>query len=283
MALPRASKSRSQRRSSTRGLLIFALLLAGGAARAAAPDRCQVDRSCREKTEQAAQLAGQTRYDEALRLYQDAYATVQEPRLLVNIGRCYYRLGQARKALEFYDAFQKAEPEPEPELAGRLKQFRSDAQAAIVADGGASEPASSKTEAPAKPDRASEVAESEPAPAAQPAPRELGPARPLWRIGVGVGALALGGVLVGLGAGALSVDGACAQPSELGMNLCTVMSRPDGTQTTLLIDSKGAGAGLLVAGGLLVVGGVVLIALPGRRAKVAQGLGSLRSWPALTR
>lgn len=237
-----------------RGALVLLLLLVSRVGLASAPDRCQADRACQKLSEQATQLAAQRRYEEALTVYQQAYQGVREPLLLINIGRCYYRLGQARKALEFYKEYQQAVPSRDPEVEARLEQWQSEARQAVIADGAAPGP----KVAPSTP---------EPPPAATSAPgegRRL--PRPAWRIGLGSVALGLGGVFLGLGGAALSADGSCATPSATASGLCAAEVGADNMRAALLIDGKTPGAALLTTGGVLVVGGILLIAVPGRRA-----------------
>lgn len=243
------------------------LLAAEAEAVAMTPDRCQVDRGCRELTEQAAQLAGQTRYDEALSRYELAYERVPEPRLLVNIGRCHYRLGRARKALEFFENFQKAGIDVESELSARVGQFIAEAKLAILSD--TAKPAD-KQDKPIEPiPTPLTPPPPQPPPTVESAPPVETPRekRPLWRIAVGAGAIGIGGVLMGLGGGALSADGKCRTPDETAPDLCMATVNGDGIRTTMLIDGKATGIGLLVSGGLLAVGGAVLIALPGPRRR----------------
>lgn len=258
-------------------------LLFAATAQAAAPDRCQAERLCQEQTSIGAQLASQTRYEEALAIYQSAYDHSQEPRLLVNIGRCHYRLGRARRALEFYDAFRKAEPEPEPELATRVSQFISEARQAIASDAEhpklpnpAENPKNppNPAENPKNPPNPAENPPPAPTPVPEPAPVRLEPApkapgrliwgRPAWRVGLGFAALGLGGVLVGLGAGALSVNGQCVTPSETSPGFCATQTLADGQTGVSLFDGVRVGAPLVATGGVLAVAGIVLLALPGR-------------------
>jgi hypothetical protein len=259
---PRASRSRPT--SSISAGTLCAALLVSGVAGAATPDRCQADRGCREQTEQAAQLAAQTRYEEALSRYMTAYERVPEPRLLVNIGRCHYRLGRARRALEYYEQFHKAEIDAEPELLARVGQFVAEAKLAIVSD--STTPVEKQPEPPPAPIALPPPPPPVAPPPVQPVPPSREP-RPAWRIAAGASALGVGALFVGLGAGALSADGRCVTPDSMNPDLCAVMNYPDGSRTTMLIDSQATGIGLLVSGGLLVVGGAVLIALPGRRPK----------------
>ena len=248
-----------------RGVLVLVLLFQAGAGYAGAPDRCQANRGCQKLSEQATQLAAQRRYEEALALYQRAYDAVREPLLLINIGRCYYRLGQAHKALEFYDDYKKAAPSSDPEVNARLQQWQAEAQQAVNADGGT--PNKSLTPKEPQVQVQPQVQKSEPAPEpAKAEPKEGRLPRPAWRIGLGSAALGLGGIFIGLGGGALSVDGKCAMASASAPNLCAAEVGPDSMRSALLIDGKTPGAALLTTGGLLIVGGILLIAPPGRRA-----------------
>jgi hypothetical protein len=248
------------------GALLAMLLLAESQAIAVTPDRCQADRACREQSELAAQLAAQTRYDEALPRYEQAYQRVPEPRLLVNIGRCHYRLGRARKALEYFENFQKAGVEVESELGARVSQFIAEAKLAILSDtvrpvekpvDKLPEPAPAPLTVPPPPPSTSE-------PRLADAPRDK---RPAWRIAVGVSAIGVGALLLGLGGGALSADGKCRTVDETSPDRCQSMVNSQGVLTTMLIDGKSTGIGLLIGGGIIAVGGALLIALPGPRRK----------------
>lgn len=262
MGLPQARPRHTRPSLMIRGALVLVLLLAAGVGHASAPDRCQANRACQKLSEQATQLAAQRRYEEALTVYQQAYDGVREPLLLINIGRCYYRLGQARKALEFYEEYKKAVPSRDPEVEARLGQWQTEAQQAVIADGG-------NLPGPkvAPPDKEpSPAPRSEPAPPPAPAAEHRRLPRPAWRIGLGSAALGLGGIFIGLGGAALSADGKCATPSSSAPGLCAAEVGPDSMRSALLIDGKTPGAALLTTGGLLIVGGILLIAPPGRRA-----------------
>jgi len=253
-------------------MVLGAVLLAvESQALAVTPDRCQADRGCRDLTEQAAPLAAQTRYDAALSRYELAYERVPEPRLLVNIGRCHYRLGRARKALEYYENFQKAGIDVEPELAARVAQFIAEAKLAILSD--TVKPADKPTDKPT--DRTPEPSPAPLITTPPPPPQTIEPrvaeaprqGRPAWRIAVGASAIGVGAVLMGLGGGALSADGKCRTVDEMSPDRCAAMVNSQGMLTTMLIDGKSTGIGLLVGGGIIAVGGAVLIALPGPRRK----------------
>lgn len=266
-------------RSSIRHALALTALLGGlPQAWAAAPDRCQEDRACQEQTARAAQLASQTSYEEALTLYQSAYDRVQEPRLLLNIGRCHYRLGRARRALETYEAFQKAEPDPDTEVAARLAQFIAEAKLAIAADTKTHPP----TENPPPPTKdpatgVSLVVPSSP-PGEEPPPAETGAARgrtvigrPLYRVAIGGTMLGVGAVLLGVGVAALAGHGQCVNPSDANPDQCAVFTQPDGTLYTSVRDGVTPGVPLLVIGVGLAAGGIALIAVPPRKPAASTG------------
>lgn len=270
-------------RSSIRSGLVLTALLGGlPPAWAAAPDRCQEDRACQEQTARAAQLASQTSYEEALTLYQSAYDRIQEPRLLLNIGRCHYRLGRARRALETYEAFQKAEPDPDPDVAARLAQFIAEAKLAIASDSKSHHPdEAAPSKLPDSPPGVSLVVPPS-APAEEPAPTDAAAAsrgrtvlgRPLYRVAIGASMLGVGAVLLGVGIGALAGHGQCVNPSDANPDLCAVLSQPDGTQYTSVRDGVTPGVPLLLIGVGLAAGGIALIAVPPR--KPASSAGSRR-------
>ena len=262
-----AHPSRRRRRSSIRSQALGSFLLVFGAlnppAHAAPEDRCQAMPSCRQQTVVATQRASQNRYDEAMALYEKAYAQSKEPRLLLNIGRCFYRMGQPRQALARYEEFRRLQPDPEPALLGRMNQFIAEAKLAILA----AEEGKEK-EAPKPP----EPVEFEPPPAPL-KPQWDGKTvfgRPLWRVGVGFGAMAVGGVLIGLGGGALSVNGRCVDDSVSFTGKCATQTGADGTRTAAIVDGITPGVPMLVTGIVLFVGGITLIAVPSRTPKSAR-------------
>lgn len=97
----------------------------------------------------------------------------------------------------------------------------------------------------------------EPPPAAVEEPqivmvRERDP-RPVWRLAAGGASLGAGGLLVGFGAAALSVDKSCITDPV-----------PPAMRCDQLYDTKNLGIGLVAAGAALSVTGIVLMAIPGR-------------------
>lgn len=217
----------------------------------------------------ATQLAAQSHYDEALALYQAAYKQSREARLLLNIGRCYYRLAQPRKALESYEEFRRAQPNPEPELASRLNQFVAEAKLAVLT----SESESASSQAAALP------AELEPAPAplSERADGKTLLGRPAWRVGVAGGAVAVGGLLFGLGVGALAAHGRCLMPSQAFAGQCATQLDASGNRSTVVLNGVTAGVPMFLSGVLLITGGALLFFLPNRANKHAFRTPALRA------
>lgn len=273
------ARSRASRRQRlgvlcTAALCLLDMLQAPPPAAAATPDRCQADKDCKAMTERASQFAAQTRYEEALSIYQAAYDISKEPRVLVNIGRCQYRLGRSRKALDAYKKFQIAQFEPEPELQARVGQFIEEAERAIAADRPDGPDPTPQTAAPA-----AQAATTAPlfvpkdAPSVEPPPSVLSASsstaasqgRPAWRLGLGIGLAALGLAATGLGAAAISVHGSCATPLDTNPSQCTPMTDPDGNRTISVLNGLAPGIPLLVGGIVFTVGGIALAAAPPRR------------------
>lgn len=86
---------------------------------------------------------------------------------------------------------------------------------------------------------------------ASPPARERAP-RPLWRILAGSTALVAGGLLIGFGAGAQSVNGLCIDAVE-----------PPSNQCSRLYQTATLGTALIVSGAVAATAGVVLLAVPG--------------------
>lgn len=224
----------------------------------AAQDRCQSDSSCRKLTQEATQLATQKRCEPAIALYEKAYQQSNEPRLLLNIGRCQHRLGQPQKALALYEEFRRLRPNADAETTSRVGQFVAEAKLAILA--------AEKDEARTPPPPP--VAAT---PAASPPAREgrLLFGRPLWRVAVGAAGAGVGAVLIGLGAGALAANGRCAMPSSLVPGQCMASYGPDGARVTEVLDGVTPGVPMLIGGLVLFAGGIALSAYPAPRPPTA--------------
>lgn len=78
-----------------------------------------------------------------------AYEERQLPRILLNIGQAYRKMGKAREALTFYERWLKAEPDAPPNIQSEIKSYITQTQALLDAPIGqeaverASEPAPS--------------------------------------------------------------------------------------------------------------------------------------------
>lgn len=62
-------------------------------------------------------------YDEAVTELQKAYEIRQLPRLLLNIGTVFRKMGKAREALSYYELYLKAEPNPPRKIRKELDEF----------------------------------------------------------------------------------------------------------------------------------------------------------------
>jgi hypothetical protein len=87
------------------------------------------------------------RYDEARAEFKTAYDTKQLPRLLIDIGQSYRKAGKLREALEAYNAYLKAVPDPEPGIKQKVDDYIRQTQALLT--GAGSSGASAQT-SPAK-------------------------------------------------------------------------------------------------------------------------------------
>ena len=238
---------------------------------AAVPDLCQSSSACRERVTAATQLASQGHFDDALPIYEKAYEQSQEPRLLLNIGRCHHRLNHPQKALDYYEKFRAAQPDLEPEVASRLAQFVAEAKLALLSsilDGTADKNGSTTAEPPPAPLR-TDATDGNTKPSME-------PSRPKWRLALGLSAAGAGGVLLGFGIAALAANDSCVHPSPTFPGQCATEIGPDGQRRALLVDGLTPGIPLVVSGGLLVVGGIMLAAWPARaeRSRPSQRTGS---------
>lgn len=62
-------------------------------------------------------------YARAIREFQTAYRVRQLPRILLNIGQVYRKLGMASTALKFYEHYLRVEPRPKPELKAEVDRY----------------------------------------------------------------------------------------------------------------------------------------------------------------
>lgn len=62
-------------------------------------------------------------YPKAIREFQAAYKVRQLPKILLNIGQVYRKLGMASSALKFYEHYLRVEPNPKPEIKAEVDRY----------------------------------------------------------------------------------------------------------------------------------------------------------------
>ena len=114
-------------------------------------DPCLTDPVCRGYYNDARQAYKEKRYEVALKGYQAAYSQRQAPWLLFNIGRSYPRLGQLQDALDAYERYQAADPNPDPATLARVKEYATQVRAGLGKPAPSVAPAGSEIEPPPAP------------------------------------------------------------------------------------------------------------------------------------
>lgn len=108
-------------------LFLLAVITAETAHAAGAPappdDGCLRDNECREHYDKAYGLYEKGRYEAALPEFQAAYQLRQMPWLLINIGRTLHRLGRLEEAIAYYQRYQRAAPNGDPETARKVQEY----------------------------------------------------------------------------------------------------------------------------------------------------------------
>ena len=117
-------------RSAAKILLISCTLLLGLAVVAARAEAqtCRSDAQCGALLDSGLSAFKIPDYPRALRNFEAAYALLQDPVLLLNLGRTHYRLGHPDKAVEYYLRFQGAVPNPNPEIAATVEKYLAEAR-----------------------------------------------------------------------------------------------------------------------------------------------------------
>ncbi len=143
------------------------------------------------------QLYENKSYDEAVTELQKAYEIRQLPRLLLNIGTVYRKMGKAREALSYYELYLKAEPNPPRKIRKELDEFIPQTRALL-------EKPSGKDGQPGQANASGQP--GAPDPAAKPAP--TGPSEPPiykrpWFWGV-VGGAAAAVLIAGIAGGVVA-------------------------------------------------------------------------------
>ena len=97
-------------------------------------DSCQASQECAALDSRAIGYFEAQNYARALIDFQSAYGLSREPRLLVNIGRCFHRLGRPEEAVRYYERAQQEVREPPPEMTALLQRYLAEARAVLLAE-----------------------------------------------------------------------------------------------------------------------------------------------------
>ena len=230
--------------------IVLFLLTTTTVGRATVADPCEQDPSCRAHDTAGLALVQEKRYAEALIEFQAAYRSQAIPRLLINIGRCMYRIGRFSDAISAYEQFSTADPDADPQTKERVARYIAEAQKGLQASAKGPPPQPPVESKPGSPpydpamQKGMALTSSEPARAAPTAP-------PGIKLPVGAG------VLAGLGAGVLAAGlGFGISAKQTGDVLVT---HPGGFSQPLL-DLAGrwniAAISCDVMGGLILAGGL---------------------------
>ena len=109
-------------------VVLTGTLFATAAAAQGRLDACAQNPTCAQHSDKGHELYAAKRFDEALAEFQAAYKVEHEPLLLINEGRCYYRLGQPKLALAYYNRYLKRVPAPEPKVRESLDRYIAEAK-----------------------------------------------------------------------------------------------------------------------------------------------------------
>lgn len=111
---------------------LLSLALFSWSSSALAEDLCSPNPAC-SALDNRAELAFRTHdYAGAITANRNAFALTQEPRLILNIGRCHHKLGRYKEALSSYAQYGKLVPSPEPEMRETRDRFVKEAEAALL-------------------------------------------------------------------------------------------------------------------------------------------------------
>jgi tetratricopeptide (TPR) repeat protein len=120
-------------RSLALALLCWLVLLAPAGAQPSGPSEADLARAA-ELYQKAERLYEVREYEEAARLFKEAYLLSGEPALLLNMAQCYRFLERYDEALRTYEAYLRQDPESEyrgevERLIGEMKEISARKQA----------------------------------------------------------------------------------------------------------------------------------------------------------
>ncbi len=87
--------------------------------------------SLTERYRRAVDLYSAGQYEDSIKGLLTAYAIRPLPRLLLNIGQAYRKLGRGREALAYYEFYLRVETAPKPEIRAELEGYIVQAKAMI--------------------------------------------------------------------------------------------------------------------------------------------------------
>jgi len=93
----------------------------------AATPSCAEEKVCSEIAQRAMKASRDKDWQAARTLYEQAYRQVPEPELLLNIGRCWHKLGQCDRAKEQYRLYRTQVRQPSSEAVETLQRFELEA------------------------------------------------------------------------------------------------------------------------------------------------------------
>lgn len=104
-------------------------------------DACRVRPECAAVHERAVKLFDQNDYARALIAFQSAYQLSNAPYLLINIGRCFHRLGRPAEAVGYYERYRQQVSAPSADEAALLDRYLTEARAVLTAERAVAPPA----------------------------------------------------------------------------------------------------------------------------------------------
>jgi tetratricopeptide (TPR) repeat protein len=229
--------------------VLAATSLGGGVAHADGPS-AEVTEQAKSHFKQGRAYQEAGAFDRAIAEYEEANRLAPRSEMLFNIAQCYRLAGNADKAVEYYSRF--VELAPQSPVADEARSYIASLRKQIDADKAA---ASKQADGPVEPDLSAPAshggtqAEEAGVPGAETRPRS-----PALRW-VGIGGVAAGAVLVGVGAyfGAQAADESSTLGDETGTWTPELAAKEDAAksdETKMIV--------MVSVGGALLVGGAVL-------------------------